>query len=281
MFYISGLFLSFFTSGWKQELLWADWRVLPVTFCNWHHNYLPTFVIANLYITDPFRPKGKGDRLGDFESREGRWDSRLGEGARGSGEADFGGGGTWSSMERIKFANWNCSRWEPWRGAREALTDSMVTITTTTTTEPTMSIILRKTTTTSLRVNSVPTGSDRPLVGALDQATSVAGDHFPPEDLLQVQVWARDHPGHPPSKPSGRLWGAHWGARGGWLKWKIERNWNSQNCRQGQGRKRSNKDLRSESSTSNSGKNQEHSWPSPQHWWPQSPPCQRWWERWK
>ena len=154
----------------------------------------------------------------------------------------------------------------------------MVTITTTTTTEPTMSIILRKTTSISLRVNSVPTGSDRPLVGALDQATSVAGDHFPPEDLLQVQVWARDHPGHPPSKPSGRLWGAHWGARGGWLEWKIERNWNSQNCRQGQGRKRWNKDLRSASSTSNSGKNQEHSWTSPQHWWPQSPPCQRWWK---
>ena len=36
------------------------------------HIYWPTFVIANLYITDPFRPKGKGDRLGDFESREGR-----------------------------------------------------------------------------------------------------------------------------------------------------------------------------------------------------------------
>ena len=96
----------------------------------------------------------------------------------------------------------------------------MVTITTTTTTEPTMSIILRKTTSISQRVNSVPTGSDRPLVGALDQATSVAGDHFPSEDLLQVQVWARDHPGHPPSKPSGRLWGAHWGARGGWLELK-------------------------------------------------------------
>ena len=176
-----------------------------------------------------------------------------------------------------------------WREAGGVLTESMVTITTTTTGLTTLTILRRASFT--QRMDLVLTGWGLPPVEVLGQAMSAAGvtvtwqlDSLAPD---KVQVWARDQPGHPPSKPPSWLWGADWRTRGkeiakggfwrGVLGGYLFIEPKELNVL-GEGRKgwcEQVEELRTASSSSDPGENQEH--PSEEPGRPRWP-WQRWWK---